>query len=277
MVFLFVDAETGGFALMFAVFMNIAVVLVAFTSSQPPALESAAKRRSSMFAITSWTASVAAFVSGFATVSIVSILPFYLTEHAVAGELVAMSLAALYLGRLLSQWPVGALSDRMDRRIVLIALAAVVAALMLVMLVIGAREGRIVSGAHGPLLQFTALGCMFLLGGAIYPIYSVASALAFDRAQGRSMIDISRSLLVIYSVGSIAGPFLVMAVSEIIGDDALAYCVLAVVILLIGTGLLRKAAATAAEESVTSTMIIPESSVEMAQAAAELAEGEAEN
>ena len=91
------------------------------------------------------------------------------------------------------------------------------------------------------------------------------------------MIDISRSLLVIYSIGSIAGPFLVMAVSEIIGDDALAYCVLAAAILVIGTGLLRKAAATAVEEPVATTVIIPESSVEMAQAAATLVEEAAED
>jgi MFS family permease len=275
MVFLFVDAGTGGFALMFAVCMNIAVVLVAFTSSRPPVLETPADKRSSMFAIGSWTAGIAAFASGFATVSIVSILPFYLTEHAVSGELVAMSLAALYLGRLLFQWPVGSLSDRMDRRTVLIALAAVVAALMVIMIVIGAREGKAFSGALGPILQGVAFGGMFLLGGVIFPIYSVASALAFDRAEGRSMIDISRSLLVIYSVGSVAGPFLVMAASEIIGDDALAYCVLAAAILVIGTGLLRKASIEAVEEPVAPTVIIPESSVEMAQAAAELAEEEA--
>jgi len=161
--------------------------------------------------------------------------------------------------------------------IVIVALAAVVAALMLLMLVIGAREGRIVSGAEGPLLQFTAFGCMFLLGGAIYPIYSVASALAFDRAEGRSMIDISKSLLVIYSVGSIAGPFLVMAVSEIIGDDALAYCVLAAAIVVIGTGLLLKASTEAVEEPVAANVIIPESSVEMVEAAAALVEEEADD
>jgi MFS family permease len=185
-----------------------------------------------------------------------------------------MSLAALCLGRLLSQWPVGALSDRLDRRIVIIALAAVVAALMVILILIGAREGRIVSGAHGAPLQVTALGCMLLLGGAIFPIYSVASALAFDRAEGRSMIDISKSLLVIYSIGSIAGPFCVMAVSKIIGDDALAYCVLVSAIVVIGTGLLRKASIEAVEEPVTATVIIPESSVEMVQAAAELADEE---
>ena len=274
MVFLFVDAEAGGFMLMFAAVMNFAVVLVALTSSQPPVAEAAAEKRSGILTITSWTAGVAAFVCGFGTVSIVSILPFYLTQHQVPAQLVAMSLAALYLGRLLFQWPVGLLSDRMDRRIVLIALAAVVAALMALMLVIGAREGKIFSGALGPLLQATAFGSMFLLGGAIYPIYSVASALAFDRAEGRSMIDISKSLLVIFSIGSISGPFIVMGVNKIVGDVALGACLLAAALLVVGTGILRKVAIRAVEEPVTSTVIIPESSVEMVEAAATLVEEE---
>jgi MFS family permease len=275
LIFLYLGADADGFILMFAVAVNLAVVLVALTSSRPPNVDAPAEKRSRMLTITSWTAAVAAFVSGFATVSIVSILPFYLTRHQVAAGLVAMALASLYLGRLVFQWPVGSLSDRLDRRGVLLALAAVIAALMLTMLLIGARDGKIFGGELGPLPQIAAFGGMFLLGGALYPIYSVASALAFDRAGGRPMIDISRSLLVIFSIGSIAGPFLVMAASEIIGDDALASCVLGAAILLIGTGLLRKASTDAAEEALSPTVIIPESSVEMSRAAAELVEEEA--
>ena len=45
-------------------------------------------------------------------------------------------------------------------------------------------------------------------------------------------------------------------------------------IVVIGTGLLRKASIEAVEEPVTATVIIPESSVEMVQAAAELADEE---
>ena len=100
MIFLVVDAHTGGIVLMFAVVMNIAVVLVTLTSSKAPVPEKVPERRSGMFALTSWTASVAAFGSGFATLSVVSILPFYLTQYSVSENRVAMALATLYLGRL---------------------------------------------------------------------------------------------------------------------------------------------------------------------------------
>jgi MFS family permease len=277
MIFLLVDAEADGFVLMFAIVMNFAVVLVSLTSSSPPAIERPVKRQFRILTITSKTASVSAFASGFAIVSIISILPFYLTEHEVSAELVAMALATLYLGRLLFQWPIGSLSDRLDRRTVLVALSAVVATLMVLMILVETRDGQAFSGALGPLVQGGAFLMTLLLGGMIFPIYSVASSLAFDRAEGKSMIDISTSLLVVYSLGSIAGPFTVMAISEIIEEAALPVCILAACVLIIGTGLFRKVSVAEPTEHMPSTVIIPESSVEMVQAAAEVVEEQADD
>jgi MFS family permease len=272
MIFLVADAETEDLVLVFAIVMNLAVVLVALTSSSPPTIEAPSKRQFRILTITSKTASVGAFVSGFAVVSFLSIVPFYLTEHGVEGELVAMTLATLYLGRLIFQWPVGSLSDRLDRRTVLVALSAVVAALMVLMILAGSQDGSALNGTLGPLMQGGAFLITLLLGGMLFPIYSVASSLAFDRAEGRSMIDISTSLLVIYSLGSIAGPFIVMAVSEIIEEPALPLCILAACALIIGTGLFRKVYRVVPTEHVSSTTITPESSIEMVQAAASVVE-----
>ena len=272
MIFLVADAETDDLVLVFAVVMNFAVVLVALTSSSPPAIERLSKRQFRLLTITSKTASIAAFVSGFATVSIISILPFYLTEHGVAGELVALSLAALYLGRLIFQWPVGSLSDRLDRRTVLVALSAVVAVAMVGMILVGPLDGEAFSGALGPLMQAGVFLFVLLLGGMLFPIYSVASALAFDRAEGKSMIDISTSLLVIYSLGAIAGPFTIMALSEIIEGPALPVSILVACALIIGTGVYRRISGIVPSGHVFSTAITPESSVEMVQAAAAVVE-----
>jgi MFS family permease len=275
MIFLVVDAGTDDLVLMFAVVMNCAVVLVSLTSSSPPRIEPPLKKQFRMLTITSRTASVAVFASGFATVSIISIVPFYLTEHGLAGELVAMTLATLYLGRLIFQWPVGSLSDRLDRRTVLVSLSAIVAVLMVLMILAGPGDGKALSGSLGPLIQGGAFLITLLLGGMLFPIYSVASSLAFDRAEGRSMIDISTSLLVIYSIGSIAGPFTVAAISEIIEGPALPICVLVSCALIIGTGLFRKVSRVVPTEHVPSTTITPESSIEMVQAAAAVVEEQA--
>ena len=91
------------------------------------------------------------------------------------------------------------------------------------------------------------------------------------------MIDISTSLLVIYSLGSIAGPFTVMAVSEIIEGPALPICVFVACALIIGTGLYRKVSVVKPVEHVPASVISPESSVEMVQAAAEVVEEQAKD
>lgn len=275
MIFLFVDAGTDDLVLMFAIVMNFAVVLVLFTSSNPPTMEAPLKKKFRMLTITSKTAGISAFVSGFAIVSIISIGPFYLIEHEVTSELVAMALATLYLGRLLFQWPIGLLSDRLDRRTVLVSLSAVVAALMVLAILIGKLDGKAFNGDLGLVVQIGTFIITLLLGGMLYPIYSVASSLAFDRAKGRSMIDISTSLLVIYSLGSIAGPFTIMAVSEVIQGPALPVCVLIACATIVGTGLYRKISVVEPTEHVPSTVITPESSVEMAQAAATVVEKQA--
>ena len=277
MIFLFADAGADDLILTFAVIMNCSVVLVSLTSSAPPAIEKPSGTKFRLITITSWTACVSAFVSGFTVVSIISILPFYLTEHDIRAEMVAISLAVLYLGRLVFQWPVGALSDRLDRRTVLIALAVVVAALAILGILVGAQDGKAYSGELGLTMQIWAFLTTLLLGGALFPMYSVASALAFDRAEGKSMIDISTTLLVVYSLGSIAGPFTIMTVSEITGNPALPICILASCALVIVTGLVRKVMVVESSEHLSSAGIIPESSVEMAQATAIVAEGKAKD
>ena len=89
------------------------------------------------------------------------------------------------------------------------------------------------------------------------------------------MIDISTSLLVVYSIGSIAGPFTVMVISQITGAPGLPISNLAACALIIGTGLFRKISVVVPADHIPSAMSIPASSVEMVEAAAELAEEQA--
>ena len=271
-VFLITDATADGFVLIFAVTTNIALVLVAATSSEAPTLEPSPKRSLFTFAHTSLSASLGAFSSGFMITALVSILPFYQTSHGVSENLVAFSLIALYSGRLFFQWPVGRLSDRMDRRNVLIGLTSAAAFLALLILWVGEGEGRAIGGDQGIVVQSFAFAALLLLGGMLYPIYSVSSALAFDRAEGRAKIDVATTLLALNSIGAIAGPFMVGFASNFVGDSALSVCVAIVCIGNALTAMVRGTIVEAPEETTPFVAQIPESSVEMVQAAAELVE-----
>jgi hypothetical protein len=144
-------------------------------------------------------------------------------------------------------------------------------------MIFAGSEGMVIRGDEGVLLQTFALIACLTIGGTLWPMYSVASALAFDRADGKPMIDISTTLLVVNSVGAILGPLTILFTANILGDYAFLTCIstlCAVNAVLCTYGFLTR---EAAEKALQSPNLIPDNSLEMVQAAAELAEDRLED
>jgi MFS family permease len=276
MVFLLTDGGAEGFVLVFAITMNIGVVFVALTSASEPTITVRPARRKQLFTGVPLTPGVNAFASGFVTTSVVSVAPFTLTTAGLQENHVAMMLAALYFGRLVFQWPVGWVSDRIDRRWVLIGLSAGVSALMVLQFLSSGGEGRYLGDATGPIHTLLALVFIFLLGGAIYPMYTVASGLAFDRAEDGTLAQTSTTLLALSSTGAIVGPFTVMIVGTVAGSSALSICLLVVCSLAALVSFFKQSVSEAAEQRAPIGVVSPQS-VEMAEATAELIEEKIEH
>lgn len=273
LAFLFLDSGDDGFVLLFAIAMNIALVLVALTSSVPPESPQTSPKAFAGWSNVSTVASLGAFTSGFVRAGIFAMIPFYLTSNGVSENVLALLIAMIYSGRLVFQWPIGLISDRFDRRSVLIGLSASVCVLMLVMMLPSEYEGRYVSGEVGLILQVLTFLAALMLGGTLFPMYSVSSSLAFDRAEGRSMVEVSTSLLIAYSVGSIVGPFTIMLTSKAFGDTAFQICAFVVCALTAVVGLTKRATVEGpAEHTPSAATRVPDTSVEMAQVAAEQAD-----
>jgi MFS family permease len=275
MVFLFLDSVTNGFVLVFAITMNISVVLVAMTSASAPQVVRVSGRSRTFFIRVPLVPAVNAFAAGFVTTSFVSIVPFHLANSGVEENTVAMMLAALYLGRLLFQWPVGMISDRLDRRLVLAGLALGAGLLAILWLATDSGGGRYLGDTTGSLHTAVGLIYVLLLGGMIYPIQSVATAVAFDRAEEGNLPQTATTMLGLNSVGSILGPFMVMVVGGGLGDSALMVCILILCSAACLVSLVKKASAEAPEQK-GSVMAASQNSVEMAEIAAELAEEQIE-
>jgi MFS family permease len=139
------------------------------------------------------------------------------------------------------QIPIGVLSDRNDRRVVLIAIAAV--ALV--------ADGLFVfSGQADPALL---IGFACLFGAMIYAMYPVIVAHASDHAEPGRFIQVSGGLLLVYGIGAIIGPTLAGLAMTHFGAQGLFYVTAGAHILLILFALLRlrARAGVAPEEKVT--------------------------
>ena len=106
---------------------------------------------------------------------------------------IALFVSVLYMGGLLLQYPVGWLSDRTDRR-----------ALVIVGAVIGAAAG--VLGLSGWGGFEGSLVAAFLIGGMANPLYALLLAYTNDYLRPEDMASASAQLLFVNGVGAIGGP-----------------------------------------------------------------------
>lgn len=109
---------------------------------------------------------------------------------------IALFMSVSLLAGAIFQLPVGHLSDRMDRRLVLIGLAAAAALIDLFFILMN------------PASRMPILTAGALFGAAIYSMYPVIVAHAYDRAQPENYLQVSGGLLLMFGAGSIAGPLL---------------------------------------------------------------------
>ncbi|AYF00343.1 MFS transporter [Paracoccus yeei] len=144
--------------------------------------------------------------------------------------------AAIYIGGLVLQYPVGWLSDHGDRRVIVLALAvlgtlACLATLMLQPDIWG--------------LLLTAA----IIGGVANPVYSLLLAYTNDFLDAKDMAAASAGLLFINGVGAITGPLITGWLMETLGPDGFwAYIGALLLVLALYTGWRRTRRPTPAQD-----------------------------
>ena len=92
------------------------------------------------------------------------------------------------------QFPIGRISDRLDRRATLLGVALATA---------GAAQG-INWFAGNPGWQLFAIAALY--GGFAFTVYPLSCAQVNDLANPKQLVQVSAGLLVAYGIGAIAGP-----------------------------------------------------------------------
>lgn len=107
---------------------------------------------------------------------------------------VSIMMALPMIGVIFSQFPIGMISDRFDRRTIIMVLAAVSAAL---------AAATLLTDGFAP-VPFIAMITIF--GTLSLPIYSLVIAHANDHLEKQQVLGASAKLILLYGLGSILGP-----------------------------------------------------------------------
>lgn len=193
-----------------AVFCCLCLLPLALTRDVAPVTPEAPRLRPVKAALLSPTACFGTIVAGLAGASFRMVGPVFGVANQLSQAEVALFLSAAMIGGLAAQYPVGWLSDRTDRRNVLmwLSVGAILSSLAVAYLV-----------APGAVM-ITVLGA-FLFGVTSYPVYSISAAYANDHAPPDFIVELNAALLFFYSLGAIVSPTVSAALIEAYGPAAL--------------------------------------------------------
>jgi len=146
---------------------------------------------------------------GLANGAIWTLAPVYALNHGLAKGWLSLFMSVFTLGGALVQFPLGRFSDRMDRRVIIVAVC-VASALLGVALALSGNASR---------LQLFSLIALF--GLSALPFYGLTVAHTNDRIAREDFVEASATLLMVSSLASVIGPPLAAIVIGFAGTSAL--------------------------------------------------------
>ena len=143
----------------------------------------------------------------------------YGTRAGLSAAEITLMVSLTYLAALVAQLPIGWLSDRIDRRVLILALSA-----------LGGGVALLAALLPGPL--WLVLLTAAVVGGTSNPLYALLIAYANDYLEREDMAAASAGLLFINGLGAIAGPLAVGWMLDVVGPRGFWGLIAAVMLLL---------------------------------------------
>lgn len=192
------------------VLFAIALVLISMTRAEQPQIIESGYLPSWQLSREAPAAVAGAVLSGFITGAFYSLVPAWMQDENIDRSTIGLFMLTAVLGGLALQVPIGRLSDRFDRRIVVAALGAGLTITAIVML-------------HLPPTLGVILPVAALFGGLMSTIYPVSVAHAHDRMPADSVVTVSGRLLLASGAGSVLGPLIGSALMQRHSIDGIFY------------------------------------------------------
>ena len=217
----FFDATTGVLVMVVSGLFSLALIPVALTSSTSP-------EPPKIVTVNPWrlyqqvpAAVFGCFVVGAMGAAILNMSPYFLTSIAVPAAQIGLLMGTVHVVRLVLQWPVGLLSDRMDRRVVIVAGSVLIVVLAAGFTFVPPGGGQVFHDPSLEMRKWIKFGIFGLLGAFSVMLYSVCIAHAHDRGSSEESVAITSTLLLVWSVGAMVGLLVVGVLIEIAGGKVI--------------------------------------------------------
>ncbi|MGI9319425.1 MAG: MFS transporter [bacterium] len=191
-------ADPAGYGLFVLISVLVSISFAPILLSVAPAPVFTSSRRMSLRELmaASPLGCVGMFLLGGIYAAFFGMASIYGTEKGLSVKEISWFLSAIYVGGMLMQYPIGWVSDRMDRRTLIVAITAVACVCALL--------GTMVGNSIGSLITIA-----FFLGASTNPLYALLLAYTNDHLDAEQMPSASGGLLFINGFGAMGGPVVV--------------------------------------------------------------------
>ena len=208
-----------------SILMSLAIVPVAITRVEAPPLPPQVRLRFARLWAISPTGMTISVACGLILGAFYGVGPLFAQLVGLDTQRTAVFMGTVIVGGLVLQWPTGRLSDIVDRRKVILGVAAGALAACIVLM------NLTVASWHALLL----LGALF--GGLAFTLYPLGVAYTFDYVRLDELVPMSGGLIMAYGIGAAAGPVAASLIVDLAGAGGLfAFCgatALAVVVFVV--------------------------------------------
>jgi len=259
-------ADPGGYELfiLMSVVVSISFAPILLSASPAPVSDNTERMTLRELFETSPLGCTGSFLLGGVFASMFGMSAVYAGEIGLSLNQTAVFVSLMYVTALFSQYPIGWVSDRVDRRQVI--------ALIMIVATIACSAGVFFSGSL--IATYTAAA---VLGGMANPLYSLLLAHTNDYLPPSKMASASSGLVFINGVGASFGPIVVGYVMGWIGPEGffIYNCILCALIACYAIYRMSQRAAPAPDET-GSYLPLPTRGAVIAEVAAEIYAAEAE-
>ncbi len=221
-------AEPGAIDLfiLISVVISAGLIPVLLTAKPAPVFESSAKMSMIDLYRASPLAVIGNCLTGMAHGTIFGLGAVYASAILVDIKLISWFMACFLIGSVIFQWPVGYISDKVPRRLVMSVLSII--SIIACLLALAAAKDRY-------LFYFSVV----LLGGAAMPMYSLCVAHANDRLEPHQIVAASGSLVMIAGIGLCTGPIVIAFFMDLYSVDFYFWGIATVFTIILGVTFAR--------------------------------------
>jgi len=204
----FVDPASFVPFMLIAILISLALVPISLTRSPTPQVEQVEPVGLRELYAISPLGFAACLLVGVSQGALLGMGAVYGTGIGLSTPQIALLMSLPYLAVVFTQYPVGFISDRVDRRWVIVWLNAIVALCGLLAIFPGPENLAFL------LVLFTAYG------GLAAPVYALAIAHTNDNLPSGKLLGASARLVFVFGMGSVFGPALAGAAMSLFGPPA---------------------------------------------------------